>query len=232
MRAATGCLGLLLLLLLIWWLTGDGFNLRQRFGKSYSIEGAPLLDSFSEPSVGVGVIKLEAERLLLAFYQHHDQVESDSSALSHDSPAAGAQVGPVSPGSSRAAFDPQSTREDSALERLATLQAEVRNLEVDLDSKLVGAYYRSDSCNEFLDCYLRLLQQPSAFSGVQFWRRNALECARKCGRAAELADALRHVANFQPQLYSAREMKAVIEMRAVLEKWEADRSPSLEVSEP
>jgi len=93
--------------------------------------------------------------------------------------------------SSPAAFDPQSTREASALERLATLQAEVRNLEVDLDSKLMGAYYCSDSCNEFLDCYLRLVQQPSGLPWVQFWRHNALDCARNCGRAAELADALR-----------------------------------------
>ncbi|MCX6921880.1 MAG: hypothetical protein NT154_01485 [Verrucomicrobia bacterium] len=232
MRAATGCLGLLLLMLLVWRLTGEGLNLRQRFGKSYSLEGAPLLDSFSKPSVGVGVIKLEAERLLLAFYQHRDEVESAPSALSHESTAAGRQAGPVSEGNSRAAFDPQSTPEGSALERLARLQAEVGNLEVDLDLKLVWAYYRSHSCNEFLDCYLRLVQQPSGLPWVQFWRHNALDCARKCGRAAELADALRHVANFRPNLQRTREMKAVLEMRAVLENWEADRSPSLEVSEP
>ena len=63
-----------------------------------------------------------------------------------------------------------------------------------------------------------------------FWRKYALECARNCGRAEEVTDALRHVIRFQQNLYSANEGKALLEMKAVLEKWEADDSSGLEVS--
>jgi hypothetical protein len=56
-HAVTGCFCLLLLALLVWRLAGDGFNRGCLFGAPDFDKGAPALDSFSEPSVGLAILK-------------------------------------------------------------------------------------------------------------------------------------------------------------------------------
>jgi prepilin-type processing-associated H-X9-DG protein len=73
--AVTGCFCLLLLALLVWRLAGDGFNRGWLFGAPDFAKGAPALDSFSEPSVGLAILKQKAAQLLLAYNENRNQVK-------------------------------------------------------------------------------------------------------------------------------------------------------------
>jgi hypothetical protein len=229
-HAVTVCVCLLLLALLVWRLKGYGFNLSHLSGASDLVDNTPLLDSFSEPSVGLAVLKQEAERLMSNYSQNRNEVEMYRSTQLSDSAATGTKEVAGSVSSWLAAVNSAAAQEDSALKRLEKLRTDVQELEVDLDWKLMTAYSQNDSCNEFLDCYLRLVHQAPERPWVLFWRKYALECARNCGRAEEVTDALRHLLRFQQNLFSARERRALLKMRVALEKWEADISPVPEVS--
>jgi hypothetical protein len=226
-HALMGCFCLLLLALLGWRLAEGGFNPSRIFRAGDAVDSTSLLDSFSEPSVGLAVVKREAERLMINYTQNRDEVEMHQLAqlpqLSY-SAAVGTSLAPGSVESWPAAVKNAAAREAFALKQLAKLRAEVQDLELDLELKLMTAYSYRESCNELLDCYLRLVQQAPERPWVQWWRQSALECARKCGREEELADALRHVIQFQEGLYGAGEM------RTVLEEWEPDNFPLPEVS--
>jgi hypothetical protein len=223
-HAVTGCFCLLLVALLLWRLAGDGFNPSWLFGAPEFAKGAPALDSFSEPSVGLALVKQEAAQLMLAYTESREEAKASQSGPLDDNAATGAPAGPTSGTSSPAAFNSPAAREASTIKLIAKLHGEVLDLENDLDRKLTTAYYQNASCNEFLDCYLRLLQQTPGSSWVALWLRYALECAGKCGRAEEVADALHHVIQFQQNLPSAEAI------RAALENWEAQDPPSPEVS--
>lgn len=214
--AVTGCFCLLLLALFVWRLAGDGFNRGWLFGAPDFAKGAPALDSFSEPSVGLAILKQKAAQLLLAYNENRNQVKASQSAPLQDGAATGTRAGPGSVSSSPGAFNRRAAPDVSALKDLLKLRAEVRDLDVDLDWELMGVYCRNDSCNEFLDCYLRLVQQvPRGYPGLAVWTWNALECARKCGRAEEVAGALHHLIRFHQNLPNAEAI------RATLENWEA-----------
>ena len=209
-----GCLCILLLAQLVWLLAGDSLNLRHPSEAWDLVGNIPDLDSFSEPSVGLAVLKLEAERLVLAYHEIRNQEEISHWAALHDSAAAGPQGSPGSVSNSSAPFIRPAAREDSALKRMAKLHAEVQDLEVYLNRNLMAAYSLNDSCSEFLDCYLRLLHQAPKLQkrhGMQDWTWSALQCARKCGRAEEVADALQHVVRFQRDLSGAETMRAILE---------------------
>lgn len=224
----TVCVCLLLLALLAWRLTGYGFHLSHSSEASDLVGDTRLLDSFSQPSVGLAVLRQAAEQSFLAFHEHHAEVQASHLAALLDSPAPGAEAGSASVNSSPETSNRATRPEISALKRLAKLQAEVHALDIDLDCKLLGVYCRSDSRKEFLDCYLRTLQQAPERPWMPY-RWYAVESAQNCGRAEELADALRHVLQFQSHSYGAGTRIAMLEMKAALEEGEAHRSSGPEV---
>lgn len=223
-RALTVCFGLVALALLLWRFAGDaarpvGFLQARDWDCN-----APALDSFSESSVALAVLKQEADRLVSVYALDRDQAGASESAHLLAGVPVGAQAEPASRSSSLPAFHQPAAPETSAIKLMASLHAEVQELEADLNRDLIGAYCQNGSWNEFLDCYLRFVQQSSEQPGVAGWAPFALACAQKCGRAEEVADALRHVIRFHGNLRSAKGL------RSVLSIWEAENSARQEVS--
>jgi hypothetical protein len=220
-HALTGCFCLLLLALLVWRLAGDGFDSNLLFGAADSANSAPALDSFSEPSVGLAVLKQRAAELMLVYNQHMDQVKAPPAAPSQEGAAIGNRTAPGSITSSSAAFHLPAAPEVSALKGFLALRAKVRDLDFDLDRKLMRVCCLNGWYDEFLDCYLRLIaQMPLDHQpGIQVWTLYALGCAQKCGRAEEVADALHHAIRFYPSLPGTHAM------REALDQWEAEHLP-------
>jgi hypothetical protein len=223
-RALTVCFALVALALLLWHFVEDGVRpvgfLRARDWD----QNAPGLDSFSESSVALAVLKQEADRLVSVYALDRDQAGASESAHLLAGVPLGAQAAPASSSSSPPSLHQPAAPETSAIKLLATLHAGVQDLEADLNRDLIGAYCQNGSWSEFLDCYLRLVQQSPEQPGVAGWAPFALACAQKYGRAEEVADALRHVIRFHGNLRSAKGL------RAVLAIWEAENSPRQAVS--
>jgi hypothetical protein len=228
--AVTACGCLLLVSLLLWRLAGDGFHIGGRVGILDLANGAPALDSFSEPSVALAVLKQEAERLMLTYDERRAQAEAARSASSWNSVATRDRAALGLGSSWPAALNSPAARQAAALKRMLELHAEVQDLEFDLNQKLLTAYSQNASCNEFLDCYVRLVQQLPAPAAVALWTPYALEYARKCGRGEEVADALHHAIRFQQNPDNAKGTRPVQDIKALLEKWEAENPQAPEVS--
>ena len=213
--AVTGCFCLLLLAVLAWRLVGDGFNSNLLFGAADSANSAPDLDSFSEASVGLAVLKQRAAELMLVYDQNIDQVKAPPAAPLQEGAAIGNRAAPDSITSSSAAFHLPAAPEVSALKGFLTLRAEVRDLDFDLDRKLMRVCYLNGWYDEFLDCYLRLVTQTPLDHqpGIQEWTSYALGYAQKCGRAEEVADALHHSIRFYPSLPGTHTMREALVQR-------------------
>ena len=222
----TSCFCLLLLGLLVWQLARDGFNVGWLFGSPDFAKGAPELDSFSEPSVGLAIVKQRAMQFMTAYIQSRAQAELSQAGPLRDSTAAGIPAGPASISSLPAAVNRPAAPEVSALKPFEDLHAAVHNLDLDLDWKLMAVYSRNHWCNEFLSCYLRLVQQATECpASVGVWTLYALECARECGRTEEVSDMLHHLIRFHP------DPRRIEGIRAALEQWEAQNLPGPQVSE-
>jgi hypothetical protein len=105
--------------------------------------------------------------------------------------------------------------------QMESLHATVQELDVELVWELMAIYFVDKSWNEFLDCYLLLLTQaPEKTSGL--WARSALECSWRCGRTAEVKDALEHLLRFHP------EIKATRAVEATLVEWKMNHPVTLE----
>ena len=183
--------GVVLLMLLLWRLAGD-------FPAADLRTSAPVLDSFAEPAFCLAGLRQEAARLMLAYTQGSDALEASQLTSLPDS------TGRAAPFRGQA---------------LADLHAAVQDLQVDLDRALLVAYYRNRSWNEFVDCYLRLVQQTPKRTVGEAMTWSALVCAQKCGRFEEVTNALHHLNRFHPSLRSAQAS------RAALNRWETEHLP-------
>ena len=212
-RAVMVCVCLLALVLLVWRLAGGGFYPSRLFSTTDGSDDAPVLDSFSEPSLALAVLQQEAERLMLPDSQIGIRMQGSRSVPLHDSSAPGKTLGLGSVSGSEVGSDSPAASKVSAAAPLAKLRSGVQKLEIDLDRKLLVAFYQHQSWSEFVDCYLRLVQLVPEGYGVPEWEMHALECAQKCGRAEEVADALWHLVRFHPNL------PGVQRLRPMLEQW-------------
>jgi hypothetical protein len=228
--AITACGCLLLVSLLLWRLAADGFHFGGRVGILDLANCAPALDSFSEPSVALAVLKQEAELLMLSYDERKAQAEAARAASLWNGVAASDRTAFGLGSNWSGVLNSPAARQAAALKLLAKLHAEVEDLEMDLNRKLLTAYSQNASCNEFLDCYVRLVQQLPAPSAVALWTPYALECARKCGRGEEVTDALHHAIRFQQNPDNAKGTGTVQEMKALPESWEAENPQASEVS--
>ena len=226
-HAVTVCFCLLLLAVLVWQLAGDGFTPGGRLEAPDSANSEPALDSFSEPSVGLAVLKQRAAELMLAYAKNREQAEAPPAAPLQEGAAIGNRAAPGSISSSPAAFHLPAAPEASALKGFLTLRAEVRDLDFDLDRKLMSVCSLNGWYDEFLDCYLRLVAQMSLDHqpGIEVWTLYALGCAQKCGRTEEVSDALHHAIRFYPSL------PGIHAMRTALDEWETEHLPVSGVSQ-
>jgi len=67
------CLCLFFVAVLVWRLAGDGFNPSRLFGAPDLANSVPALDSFSEPSVGLALLKQRATDLMFAYQENRNQ---------------------------------------------------------------------------------------------------------------------------------------------------------------
>jgi hypothetical protein len=179
-------------MLLLWRLAGD-------FPAADLRTSAPVLDSFAEPALCLAGLRQEAARLMLAYTEGSDALEASQLTSPPDSTS---RAGP---------FRGQA---------LADLHAAVQDLQVDLDRALLVAYYRHGSWSEFVDCYLRLVQQTPKRTVGEAMTWSALVCAQRCGRFEEVTNALHHLSRFHPGLRSAQASTAA------LNRWEKEHLPS------
>src|SRR5208337_1342079 len=205
------CLCLLFVAVLVWRLAADGLNPNRLFGLPASSKSVPALDSFSEPSVGLALLKQRAAELVSAYQENRNHARVRQSEPSQAGTAKGAGVTPSPISTYLTAFNRPAPPEVPALREFMQLRAEIRDLDLDLDWELMEVYCLNRWDDQFLDCYLRLVAQLPADHppGISVWTLYALRCAQRCGRAEEVADALRRVIRFQPNLHSTQAIRKV-----------------------
>ncbi len=196
----------------------------QSFRLDDSEDAIQTFDSFSEPAVACAILNQEADRQLLAFCQRED----DDQAFQADHPrgevrpavrSRTSQVGvPPTPAA------PRPGSKAAAVQSLHALDAHVQNLERKLGEKLLVVYSRRQMWNAYVDRYLQLIREEPGGEEVALQAGCGLEAGLKCGRAEEVADMLRHVVRFHPEL------KTTASLRARLAEWNATNSPDLEFS--
>jgi hypothetical protein len=226
-QVVIGCSCLILVALLSWRLAADGFNANWLFGPPVSAKSVPALDSFSEPSVGLALLRQRAADLMFAYQEDRNQSRAPQSEPLQEGTATGTGARPSPISSSLIAFNRPAPPEVPALREFWQLRAELRDLDLDLDWKLMGVYCMNGWDDQFLDCYLRLVTQlPLEHKpGIEVWTPYALGCAEKRGRAQEVTDALHHAIRFHPTLPGTRAMKEG------LDQWETEHRPVSEVSQ-
>jgi hypothetical protein len=144
------------------------------------------LDSFSAPSVASGILKQQAEHLLM-IYSRNRQV------MTRVDRTQGIQV------------DEQAT-----IQEFEALQHEVSEVDVDLDRKLMIVYLDHHLYNQFLDRYLHLIHSDPQSANVLNWAWPALTCSKECARTAEVFTGLANLARFHPELKTARGLKLLL----------------------
>jgi hypothetical protein len=187
---AFGVALVILLGLGVWW----GVSGVVRDDPTWEVaDGSLPLDSFSQPSLALALLKQEAARLLAAYLQQRDQV----------SPAEHEAVPPL-----------QDSRLDAAMAPVARLHRQIEELGFDLDCRLLWLYAENHRHREFLDRYLHLVQEAPRRTEVAVWYAYAFAAARGCGRSEELADALEHVVRFRERAGTVQTLAGLLEARA------------------
>lgn len=212
-RAIISCRNLFYLSLTLRVLV-DLLDTAARFGQSFRtadvLAGVAPLDSFSEPAVAATLLRREADNLFSSF------TEARNDADYPGTPA-------LDQGARSRAWNPldavgpkpreMSATEIQLLQRLEKLRATVRELNQDVDEKLLAIGSKNGNANDLVDCFLDLLNNCPERPEILEWVEPALDSADSCGRADELQDALEHVLRFRRSLPTAWGLKMRIEKR-------------------
>jgi hypothetical protein len=189
-----------LVVLALCWLLLSVFKSGWFFRATPLIHEAAPLDSFSPPSLALSVLNREALRLEMGYSQARD--------------AAGHSAGPPSlAGVPQAELPPapELARCAQAAAPLAKLDAQVEALKVQLDCRLMWIYSENGFDHEFLNRFLCLVTEAPNSSDFLLWLPRAAVCARSCGRSEELADALRHLVQFDNNPQRVRVVRELLE---------------------
>jgi hypothetical protein len=171
-------------------------------------------DSFSQPSLAVRVLKQQTERLFFAYTVARDEAAAARSRRKDENGDAPNPQGTLGEVRSMAELREQSAPMALAVEQMQQLRSEIAALNLDLDRRLTALYYDQHLWNDFLDGYLRLLQEGPERAHVVPWEWCALESARACGRTEEIVGALRQLIEFRAIPKTARGL------RTVLDEWQ------------
>jgi hypothetical protein len=210
-RSAVVVCDVLLLLALVWE-TASELKSNAFFQTAELANEAPPLDSFSSPSLALAVLNREAQRLLMAYSQKREETGlPERSGLGGATPTgmSGRAGGP------RPALA-TSARPHPSIAPIASLHAQVEELKLELDDRLMWIYAESGLDQEFLNCYLHLAAEAPGSADVVLWLPQALKCAQGCGRTDELTDALRHLIQFHGALQRARAVSRFLEQRGLI----------------
>ncbi len=206
--------GLLLMLVLLWELTGVRLGPAVR-STALSSDDIPALDSFSEPAVAAAVLQQHVRNLYFAFCLDDEGTNAVLRA-GRGRPQGRART---PPDYQRLKALPMFSRDwrridrSSSRESLLELHDLTRALERDLLQTLLVVRFESQSWNEFLDCYLELMALAPERVELSSWTAPALLCAEDCGRTQEVLDALQHITRF------GKDPRTVSCLQRVLEKW-------------
>jgi hypothetical protein len=197
-------------------LAQSGFRAVLYFHNSGLTPGVTYLDSFSEPSMAVAILKQEAEKLMMNYTQARDEASTLQVPMT-------VQPAP-SVHSNHSAFNPSTIQfrgfargsplETSSIQPIERLHAAVRDLEIELELKLLVIDWENSFEHELVDGFLLLLRQAPENLEALEWLPTALDSAQHCGRTEEVEDALQEALLFHPHL------KTAVQMRSKKEEWD------------
>jgi hypothetical protein len=184
------------------------------------------LDSFSEPSVAMAILRAEADRLFDTYVQQRDRDIPAKAVFAGRSVAESQEFGTGRHSNYDASSGVESEKRvvapDTSIQSLEQLRREVQELKTDVDRKLLAIYSQRQSWPEFLNCYLEFLREAQQNSWAVEWAPCALVHSQSCGRTGEVVEALQHAILAHPDWKSARGL------RTVLEQWGSANSPLVE----
>ena len=155
----------------------------------------PQLDCFSRPSVATAVLRQDAERLFSQFVEAKATAASESARKATPIGHETSVTVTSKTWEGEAPHWPQ-PRMALATKGLQDLANSVEALNRDLEGKLMMVYFENNLSNQFLNCYLKRLQDGPGPDAV-VWATYALACAHQCGRTEEVFETLRQVSRFQ-----------------------------------
>jgi hypothetical protein len=184
----------------------------QNFRTADVLAGVAPLDSFSEPAIAATLLKRESENLFSRFTEARNDADYPGTPSLNERALSGSKR--LDDGDGVAwKLREMSAAEIQLLQRLEKLRATIRELNQDVDQKLLVIDFKNRSANDLVDCFLELLHNCPEHPEILEWVDSAMDSAESCGRADELQDALRHVLRFQSSLPTAGGLKSRIERR-------------------
>lgn len=192
----------------------DLLDTAARFGQSFRtadvLAGVAPLDSFSEPAIAATLLRREADTLFSSFTEARNDAEYPG-AIPLNQAATSRMRNPPDAGGPK--LSEMSAAESQLLQRLEKLRATIRELNQEIDEKLLVIDTKTRNANELVDCFLELLHNCPERPEILEWVGPALDSAASSGRSDELRDALEHVLRFQRSLPTAWGIKVRIERR-------------------
>ena len=185
-----------------------------RLGTSREVAGDVFpLDCFSRPGIAASILQRETQRCYCEFIELRD-IDWYARLQPPASPLKAADNGFRPTADIDANTSSSGARLATAVKKLEDLDGMVTQLGRDLDTKLMVIYSATSQPDRFLDCYLSILAKPLDGQDVDLQTQWALQCSQKCGRTAEVVDALQHFIRFRSDL------KCVNTVRNILRDWQ------------
>jgi hypothetical protein len=124
-----------------------------------------------------------------------------------------------------AQLEKQESAEAATTQPLEELRDGIQELNTDVHRELMRFYADAGRWNDFLNCYLVLLQEAPTGGEVAYWTHWALVYAAPCNRTDEIVDAIQHVIHFNRDSEVGKHRLA-----GVLERWQEESRPQKALS--
>lgn len=188
-----------LLLLAAWHVLGDGLVWVRLKEELTSTDNK--FDSFSEPQVAAAILRQRISNLANSCTTQHELTRYAAlNSIRQQHPNTSA---PDSQLLTTETTRNSSVTNDPSLKEMLRLNSQIRDLQTDLDLKLMAILYQTGKSGQLLDCYLEVLQEEPENPALPAWSGAAVEAAKNCHRMSELIDALQDVVRFHPELKAA-----------------------------
>lgn len=201
--------GLVLLAALLQWESaGSGFRSSEVSGLATLVDGAPPLDSFSQPTLACAILQQHIFRLRLTYLEARED----------------ATKAPSPPLLCRGAAPPKNEQQseaccgakgkmapilESVVRQLDELHSELQQLHIYLDRELMSIDYENELWDQHVDAFLQLLRLSPQSAELNLGR--VLTAAERCGRSEEVKEALRQAIEFDQDRKEAENLKAMLD---------------------
>ena len=203
-----------LVVVVVSLLIGSGLKVFRLFSPSLATSDRfANLDSFSEPSIAAAVLRQYARELMSA-HDPSKQIEAQIESQAQTVAGNRSDSRRSKPNERRVPFHAPRDMEGlqvPSIERLQGLQQEIKKLNADVAYELMHVHLANREWNEFLDCYLQLLQTTPNMPDSRYWAHWALVYSQNCGRTDEVLDSLQHVIRFDCHLKSTDGLKTLLD---------------------